>query len=620
MKLTRLRDKLLLNAVAISMVVALSSMLAVSWVIRQQHLAQSNALLTKASRVIDDSLVDRKDNLLAASRQLATQNNLGSTIWYLAQYAKSGVDRDTLSNTYQQLATDTFKIGRVAKVSKIAIYDSAGNLVSFALFNRTGERVGFVERFPAPTFQVAELKEGEELTRQTMRATQSVATIASTFGGRLPPQENAHYAVVDGMLAIESHVPIMGVAFDTGTGKQEIKQLGLVAAVQPLDQSFVDYLVRLTDIKVNIFTPQGFSGGSMAAYRNPDWGGVQALPVTQTPSITFNEIVIDNAGYYQGLIPLYNDKHLVGTIAALQSKEIVRKNINEMIEILGAIAAACLLLIFPVSWYFAASISHPLTVLSRIFRRVASGRQTGMLSTELSQLERGKSRHDELGDLTQSFIAMADAVNQKMQQINEINASLEQTIAQRTLELRFANEELTKLVTHDALTSLPNRDLVSDRLQRALIAAKRDKTGMALMFIDLDGFKLINDTLGHDMGDRLLKETAKRIQACMRESDTVARIGGDEFLVLLPIVEQAHDATVAAEKIRLVLNQPFEMGGEHLHISSSIGIAIYPDHGMDENTLRKNADTAMYDAKKCGGNRVRIYSSDDVEVERVLGL
>ncbi len=441
MKIRQLKNKLLLGAVAISFVVAIASMLAVSWVIRQQYLEQSNALLRKASSVIEDNLAERKDNLLTASRQLATQKNLGPTIWYLAQYAQSDIGRETLFNTYQQLARDTDKIGRTAKLSKITVYDSTGNLVAFALTDGSSELVGFVERSSMPVFQVAALKDGEELNRQNLREATSVAKIDFAFSGRLPQRESVHYTIVDGLLAIESHVPILGEAFNPTSGKQEIKQLGLVAMVQSLDQAFVDHLSRLTDVKINVFTPQGFNSGGMTAYRNPDWGSVKTGLDARPLAITLNEIAIEGKGYYQSLIPLYTDKYLVGTITALHSKDVAQKNTWQMIQILGLIAAASLLLIFPFAWYFASSISHPLTILSHIFRGVANGKPSNTLSEELSQLETEKKRDDELGDLTQSFIAMDQAINQKIQQIKEINASLEHKVKKRTAKL----ERMTQL-------------------------------------------------------------------------------------------------------------------------------------------------------------------------------
>ena len=173
-----------------------------------------------------------------------------------------------------------------------------------------------------------------------------------------------------------------------------------------------------------------------------------------------------------------------------------------------------------------------------------------------------------------------------------------------------AEEQMHYLAHYDALTGLPNRTLFSDRLQQALATAKRDKTHIALMFLDLDKFKPVNDELGHDVGDLLLKEVAKRMQTCVRESDTVSRIGGDEFTILLPIIEVEHDAIQVAEKVLYALSQPFELAGHRIHISSSIGVAVYPEHGGDEKLLTKNADTAMYYAKNAGRNNVKLYRPD----------
>ena len=168
-------------------------------------------------------------------------------------------------------------------------------------------------------------------------------------------------------------------------------------------------------------------------------------------------------------------------------------------------------------------------------------------------------------------------------------------------------EQVQYLAYHDPLTDLPNRMLFTDRLHQALAIDKRDNAKLALMFIDLDRFKPVNDEFGHDVGDLLLKAVAQRIQDCLRESDTVARIGGDEFVVLLPIIRAEKDALEAAEKIRCSLNQPFELAGHCLSISSSTGIAIYPEHGDDEKQLLKNADDAMYYAKSAGRDNVQIY-------------
>lgn len=176
-------------------------------------------------------------------------------------------------------------------------------------------------------------------------------------------------------------------------------------------------------------------------------------------------------------------------------------------------------------------------------------------------------------------------------------------------ERKMAAEHIHHMAHHDILTDLPNRSLLSDRLQHAIITSKREHTHLALMFLDLDMFKYINDRLGHDIGDLLLKEVAKRILECLRESDTAARVGGDEFVVLLPAVSSVQTAMLVAEKIRNALDLPFEISGHSMSISSSIGIAVYPEHGCDEKTLLKNADTAMYLAKRNGRNTVVLFSS-----------
>jgi diguanylate cyclase (GGDEF)-like protein/PAS domain S-box-containing protein len=168
--------------------------------------------------------------------------------------------------------------------------------------------------------------------------------------------------------------------------------------------------------------------------------------------------------------------------------------------------------------------------------------------------------------------------------------------------------QVQRLAHFDSLTDLPNRTLFKDRLHQALSSAKRDKLKLAIMFIDLDKFKPINDTQGHHVGDLVLKQVAERIQGCLRESDTVARIGGDEFVVLLPTIEADMDVINVAEKIRSVLNKPFEISGESLQISSSTGISLFPEHGEDENGLIKNADIAMYHAKAEGRNKVKIFN------------
>ncbi len=179
------------------------------------------------------------------------------------------------------------------------------------------------------------------------------------------------------------------------------------------------------------------------------------------------------------------------------------------------------------------------------------------------------------------------------------------------ISLRKQSEErLQFLANHDALTHLPNRMLLQERIEQALLRAQRSHKKIAVLFIDLDRFKVINDTLGHQAGDMLLQEAARRLKECLRLSDTVARQGGDEFVVLVEDFVDAQYLTAVARKIMNVLAQPFILLNQELYISASIGISVYPEDGVDLFSLLKNADAAMYRAKEHGKNTFYFYAAD----------
>lgn len=173
---------------------------------------------------------------------------------------------------------------------------------------------------------------------------------------------------------------------------------------------------------------------------------------------------------------------------------------------------------------------------------------------------------------------------------------------------KVAEDEVKRLAFFDPLTNLPNRRLFTDRLHQALIKAKRDQGHAALIFVDLDKFKPVNDRHGHAAGDQLLQAVAYRLNTCVRESDTVARVGGDEFVVLLTSISQSQDAVQVAQKIHAALRVPFHLLiGQSVQISSSSGVAFYPEHGLDEATLSHHADVAMYAAKAGGRDQYVMY-------------
>jgi len=188
-------------------------------------------------------------------------------------------------------------------------------------------------------------------------------------------------------------------------------------------------------------------------------------------------------------------------------------------------------------------------------------------------------------------------------------------------EARTKEQQYAHMAHHDALTGLPNRSLMADRLAQSLNLAQRNRRQVALMFLDLDRFKRINDTLGHSGGDALLKAVADRLEACVRESDSVGRQSGDEFLVLLPDLEDGGQAAQVAQKILSAMSQPITIDGQLIHASASIGIALYPDDAHDTNALLSHADTALYHAKAAGRNTFRYFTeSMNAESERRLRL
>jgi diguanylate cyclase (GGDEF)-like protein len=184
--------------------------------------------------------------------------------------------------------------------------------------------------------------------------------------------------------------------------------------------------------------------------------------------------------------------------------------------------------------------------------------------------------------------------------VKEVIAEQEQTIKQ-----------LACVASHDALTGLFNRSMFAERLQQALAQADRHERKLAVLFIDLDGFKRINDMQGHDAGDAILCKLAKRLQKSTREGDTLGRMGGDEFVVLIESYQDETQLLEVARKVLETVAQPFRFRGTTHHVTASIGIATYPQDGREAQQLMKNADTAMYDAKRQGKNQFRFHSSAD---------
>ncbi|MDI6687886.1 MAG: diguanylate cyclase [Desulfobacterales bacterium] len=195
---------------------------------------------------------------------------------------------------------------------------------------------------------------------------------------------------------------------------------------------------------------------------------------------------------------------------------------------------------------------------------------------------------------TGEMLVLVESFNQMMEDLGKAIVSNENELAER----KRAEEKIRQMAYHDSLTGLPNRKLFSDRLGIALAQAQRNQKGVAVSMLDLDKFKNVNDTLGHDVGDVLLKAAAERLSAALRKGDTVARFGGDEFVLIFPDLKGTEDVIRVAQKIIDSFRKPFLIDTHQLVVTASIGIAVYSDDGIDEGVLLKNADIAMYQAKQ----------------------
>ena len=216
--------------------------------------------------------------------------------------------------------------------------------------------------------------------------------------------------------------------------------------------------------------------------------------------------------------------------------------------------------------------------------------------------------NDELAQTAASFNEMSSRIRisyderkNAEDEVRKLNEALEERVLQRTRQLSSLNEELEHQTFHDALTNIPNRLLFQDRLNQATLLLQREKKPFAVFQVDLDRFKAINDTLGHDVGDMVLQEVARRIQGVLRETDTAARMGGDEFALLLPGIGDMNAAAIVAQKIVDAAASPIVIRGHTLDVGASIGIAIAPQHGEGGDELMRRADAAMYEAKQTRG-------------------
>jgi diguanylate cyclase (GGDEF)-like protein len=274
---------------------------------------------------------------------------------------------------------------------------------------------------------------------------------------------------------------------------------------------------------------------------------------------------------------------------------------NALYSIIG-LGAAVVLVVTMFGLAFAKRIAQPLRDLTIGLERIAAEDYATRVAI---------TSQDEIGTLGLAFNRMAadlsvshDALVQRTVELGNANTHLKEEVREREI----AAERIEYLAYYDSLTALPNRSLFSKLLSQALVLARRYGTQLAVVFVDLDRFKNINDTLGHHAGDLLLQEMANRFKSCLRESDVVARLGGDEFVVLLPNLGGTSDVEVVARKLLHVASKSFTALGQEFHVTASIGVSTFPKDGENEPLLMTHADIAMYQAKEEGKNNFQFYS------------
>lgn len=300
---------------------------------------------------------------------------------------------------------------------------------------------------------------------------------------------------------------------------------------------------------------------------------------------------------------VYSDRKKVGFIYVRYNKEALF-SASSSFSLFLVIASLCsILLAILFASYFQKLLTRPLKNIAIELDNLAQSENDD---------NRLMQQSGEVAEVISGFNKVLDQVHQKESDLSAQSQQLKKLVDVRT-------KQLFQTAHYDTLTELPNRYLLVDRLRQAISKSTRQETNIALLYLDLDRFKVINDNFGHQNGDQLLKEVAKRLTSIARKSDTVARLGGDEFVFLLESLSDVKDAARTAQRAIDCFRKPFKLQDHTLHMSTSIGISIYPDDGQDDKTLLKNADISMYHAKKKGPAGYAYYSKkmNNTSLERL---
>src|SRR5574337_1355950 len=351
---------------------------------------------------------------------------------------------------------------------------------------------------------------------------------------------------------------------------------------------------------------RGYAGGSVPS-------GTMIHPAPGSVSAVQSDTL--EGRYLDVVVPVYTPPRIVGR-QPNEARPVIgyvrlgmsfdRAWARLRLNLIGAFSVVAMVVILAIAFTLLLTrrLVAPIRQLMRAARAVGAGKLDVYVPAKSS---------DELGLLTHTFNHMTQRLARSQEQVANYQRTLEDKVAQRTRELEIATAHAFKLAQHDILTGLPNRSLLNQRLRQIIAQAHRDGTLVGCLFLDFDHFKRINDTLGHDAGDQLLRAIGQRLVGATRESDTEARLGGDEFVVILPGLDPAQGALevlAVIQRIRESLLAPFRLGDQTPTLTCSIGVAMYPLDAHDSVALIKQADTAMYAAKDAGRNAWRFYEAE----------
>jgi diguanylate cyclase (GGDEF)-like protein len=353
----------------------------------------------------------------------------------------------------------------------------------------------------------------------------------------------------------------------------------------------LDSLKSETDIVSAILYNQ--RGEVFASYRRDESFTIQDMPDRESGVIGDDFYVF---------IPINFDQAGIGHIMLVSDQSKWRQRQMLHIATVSSVFLLSFVFAFLISSRLQRVIADPVLSLARTARHISRDNDYAKRAV--------KASGDEIGQLVDDFNDMLDQIQHKDDELKRFTEKLEEKVEARTQALTDLTRQLEHQAYHDMLTGLANRTTFDNHLHLAIEQSHRYGGKLAVLFLDLDRFKVVNDTLGHAVGDKLLVKVADRFSSCMRASDTLARLGGDEFAVLLVNITSSGEVMEVAHKLRKVMTEPVEVDGYNLHPSVSIGISLYPGDGDTAESILKNADAAMYRSKDNGRNQITFFSPE----------